>query len=279
MGLRSPIYLDSETLLALAEYHEVDFPRAEAIVEKTVRNREGNAKLGYGAVSAGGGLAKNVEFQSSYTLEPREKATTSKVIDGLFASTVVKIPACGKSLWKDDLVEVDGKVSITPVSMVGKMFYLCRTLLESDGVSVEKIEDLDFESAVVQDTFKDLYLRNALPPIPVLVRVTGSSYGGDVYASLDPGHFVGNAAEDLLEGPHRILGTVRQVVASGDEGYLATDPWLLSGWEYLLRRLLMAQVGDQVKAMTEQLGVEVPDHDAYGWIAGDAVVLDAIAIY
>lgn len=27
MGLRSPMYLDSETLLAAAEYHGVDFPR------------------------------------------------------------------------------------------------------------------------------------------------------------------------------------------------------------------------------------------------------------
>lgn len=279
MGLRSPIYLDSETLLAAAEYHGVDFPRAEAIVEKSVRNREGNAKIGYGAVSAGGSAANNVEFQSTYSLEPREKATTSKVIDGFFDAHVVSVAASGDQLWKDDLVEVDGELRVTAASMVGKMFYLLRTLLERDGVSIEGMEDLDFESPTVQGQFKELYLRNALPPIPLLVKVGGSPYEGSIYGSLDPGHFVGVAAQDLLEGPHRVLGTVRQVVAGGDDGYLATDPWLLSGWEYLLRRLLMTEMADQVQAMTKELDIDPPEDDAYGWIKGPAVVLDAIAIY
>lgn len=279
MGLRSPIYLDSETLLALADYHGVEFPRPEAIVEKSVRNREGNARLGYGPIAAGGSATSNVEFQSSYSLEPREKATTSKVIDGLFRSEVVKMASRGEQLWQDDLVEVDGQVSITAASLVGKMFYLFRTLLESDGVAIDSLDDLDFESPAVQTKFKDLYLRNALPPIPVLVRVAGSSYEGAIYVSLDPGYFVGDAAQDLLEGSHRVLGTVCHIVADGDDGYLATDPWLLAGWEHLLRRLLMAHLGDQVQSLTSELGIEPPEDDAYGWIKGPAVVLDAVAIY
>jgi len=279
MGLRSPIYLDSETLLVAAEYHGVDFPRAEEIVEKSVRNREGSAKIGYRAVSAGGSAGSNVEFQATYSLEPREKATTSKVIDGFFNAQVIKTAASEDQLWKDDLVEVDGELRVTAASMVGKMFYLLRTLLEGEGVSIEGMEDLDFESPAVQDQFKDLYLRNALPPIPLLVKVSGPPHQRSMYANLDPGRFVGAAALDLLEGPHRVLGTVRQVVPGGNDGYLATDPWLLSGWEHLFRRLLMTQIADQVQAMTKELDILLPEDDAYGWIKGPAVVLDAIAIY
>ncbi|WP_245642982.1 IS110 family transposase [Piscicoccus intestinalis] len=177
------------------------------------------------------------------------------------------------------LAAVDGQVSITAASLVGKMFYLFRTLLESDGVAIDSLDDLDFESPAVQTKFKDLYLRNALPPIPVLVRVAGSSYEGAIYVSLDPGYFVGDAAQDLLEGSHRVLGTVRHIVADGDDGYLATDPWLLAGWEHLLRRLLMAHLGDQVQSLTSELDIKPPEDDAYGWIKGPAVVLDAVAIY
>lgn len=222
MGLRSPMYLDSETLLAAAEYHGVDFPRAEAIVEKSVRNREGNAKIAYGAVSAGGSAANNVEFQSTYSLEPREKATTSKVIDGFFDAQVVTLPTSGVHLWKDDLVEVDGELRVTAASMVGKMIYLLRTLLEGDGVSIEGMDDLDFESPAYRGSSKTYTYATPCRPSPYWSRWGGSSYKGSVYASLDPGHFVGAAAQDLLERPHRVLGTVQQVVADGGDGYLAS---------------------------------------------------------
>lgn len=279
MGLRSPIFLDSETLLALAEYHGVDWPRPETIVEKSVRNKEAGASVGYRAVSAHGSIADNVEFQSTYALEPKEKATTSKVIDGLFKSDVVRVPSGSNQLWQDDLVEVEGKVSITTASMVGKMFYLVRTLLEADGVDINGLEDLHLDSPGVQAKIKDLYLRNELPPVPILVKVTGPSTDEAIYASLNPGCFVGDAALDRLEGTHRILGTVQHIVEAGSDGYLATDPWLLSGWEYLMRRLLMAQLGDQVKEMAAALDIDLPDDDAHGWIEGPAVVLDAVAIY
>lgn len=54
MALRNPVYLDLESLLAQAEYNEIDVPVQADIVEKTVHQRSGNAKVGYGPLAAGG---------------------------------------------------------------------------------------------------------------------------------------------------------------------------------------------------------------------------------
>ncbi|MFJ2637360.1 hypothetical protein ACIO6U_36145 [Streptomyces sp. NPDC087422] len=41
MALRSPLYLDTDTLLGHADYHEVEVSQREEIVEKTTNRRSG----------------------------------------------------------------------------------------------------------------------------------------------------------------------------------------------------------------------------------------------
>src|SRR4051794_34274174 len=124
MALRNPIYLDMESLLAQAEYNEINVPVQSDIVEKTVRQRSGNAKIGYGPLGAGGSKGSEVEFQSSYTMSPTQKATVSKVIDGLIRGEVVSFAYNRPTLVKDGLIELDGKARMTSASLAGKMFYL-----------------------------------------------------------------------------------------------------------------------------------------------------------
>ena len=50
------------------------------------------------------------------------------------------------------------------------------------------------------------------------------------------------AAQDRLEGSHRILRTVREMVSGGDEGYLSTDSRLLAGWDHVMERVVITEL-------------------------------------
>ncbi|MBP2356212.1 hypothetical protein JOF29_007322 [Kribbella aluminosa] len=280
MALRTPIYLDAETLFAQAEYHDLAVPQQAEIVEKTTNKRSasGNAAFpGVGGASAG--VGRDVELQSTYTLTPSHKATVSKLIDSLIKNGEVKVNPDGNTpLGKDDLVELDGRTRITAASLAGKMFHIIRRL--TDGISdVDGLTDLDADSPEVAAQLKQVYLQNELLPIPILLEMTETGLPQKAYVSLRPSHFVELASADRVERELRVLGTVTHLVDDSPDGYFSAEEWLLHGYEYLFRRLLMTQVNDVVKKLVNDIGLDLPANDVHGFIAGPAIVVDGIAVY
>lgn len=281
MALRSPLYLDIETLLSQAEYHEIDVPRQAEIVEKTTRKRGGGGKMNFpGVGGADASVGSDVEHQSTYELKPREKATVSKVIDRLISEEAVKTdPDEHTVLSKDDLVEVDGLTRITAASLAGKMFFMIRRLMDTTEGDLDSIFDLGIEDLPVADQVRKVYLQNELLPIPVLLELTGSKLPHKVYVSVAPDHFIDAASANRVEGELRVLGSISHLVPGGDEGFLSAEQWLLHGWEYLMRRKLMTQVDEVVKNLVEQLEIDLPAEDVHAFLSGPAVVIDAVALY
>ena len=191
MALRTPIYLDAETLFAQAEYHDLAVPQQAEIVEKTTSKRSASGKAslpGVGGASAG--LGRDVELQSTYTLTPSHKATVSKLIDSLIKDGEVKVnPDEETPIGKDDLVELDGRTRITAASLAGKMFHIIRRL--TDGITdIDGLTDLDADTPEVAAQLKQVYLQNELLPIPILLEMTGTALPQRSYVSLRPSHFV-----------------------------------------------------------------------------------------
>ena len=122
MTLCLPAYVDTEILLALAEYHDVEMSRQADIVEKTQRSAGG--KAGIAGVGADGRASSDVEYQSTCQLTPNLKATLSKVVDALICDGAIAVsPGHDVTLAKDDVVELDGNARITPASVAGKPLY------------------------------------------------------------------------------------------------------------------------------------------------------------
>ncbi|MFJ5293057.1 hypothetical protein [Streptomyces sp. NPDC088348] len=95
-----------------------------------------------------------------------------------------------------------------------------------------------------------------------------------------PDFFIDEASADRLEGDLRVLGSVSRLISSVQ--YRVTDEWLLHGWEFMMRRIMMAQIQDDLEEVTRQLqrlGLDVPDDDVHAYISGPAIVIDAIALY
>lgn len=279
MALRSPIYLDIETLLSHAEYHDIDVPRQTEIVEKTTRKRSGGGKAGVSGLGLDASMGTDVERQSAYTLAPREKATVSRIIDSLIAEETVKVdPDEQTALSKDDLVEVDGTTRITSASIAGKMFYALRRLM-TGAEDLEAMLDLDANDPQVVEQLKRVYLGNELLPIPILLEMTGTHLPQRVYVNVAADHFIDAASANRVEGEMRVLGTVSRLVPGGNEGFLSAENWLLHDWEYMFRRLAMLKIHDMVKDLFSELDLDLPQDDVYGHITGPAVVIDAVALY
>lgn len=283
MALRSPIYLDTETLLSLAEYFDLDVPHQADVVEKTVRKRSGGGKVGASGMGLEASAGTDVEYQASYSLEPKVKATVNKVIDALVRDGAVDIrPGDQDALTKDGVVELEGCARITTASVAGKIFYIFRRLLgNAEGQDLDSIFNLD-DKELPPGTIEQLqsvYLQNELLPIPVLLELTGSGLSSHIYVNLRPDHFVDAADANRIEGDLRVLGTVSRIVPGGDDGYFSAEEWLLHDWEYLMRRMLMTQIKDVVNDLVETFDLDMPDDDVRAHIAGPAIVIDAIALY
>jgi hypothetical protein len=282
MALRSPTFLDLETLLSQAEYHDIDVPVAQDIVETTVSKRSGGGKAGIGALALSGSAGGDFHFQSTYSLAPREKATVSKVIDALIRQKAVQVnPSGDTALSRDALVEVEGTARITAVSVLSKVFFVFRRLvLARDINDLNELANLDLQDAAVAEEIRRVYLQNELPPLPMLLEVTGSTMPHKVYVNVRPDFFINEASANRLEGEMRVLGSVSRLVPEDD--FRVTDEWLLHGWEFMMRRIMMAQIQDDLEKVTQQLqrlGLDVPDGDVHAYISGPAVVIDAIALY
>lgn len=281
MALRSPIYLDTETLLAQAEYHDIHVAQQSDIVEKTVRKVSGGGRVsvaGIGAANAG--MGTDVEYQSTYTLSPSQKATASRIIDSLISTGAARIDPDEQSpLSKDDLLEIEGSTRVTAASLAGKMFFILRRLMEKIEGDLEAIFDLDVHDLPVVDQLKQVYLCNELLPIPILLELSNSELPQKVYINVRPDHFIDAASANQVEGDLRVLGAVSHLVPGGDDGYLSAEKWLLHDWEYMIRRKLMMQVGDVVKDLVAELDIDLPAEDVHAHVAGPAIIVDAIALY
>lgn len=278
MALRNPIYLDSESLLAQAEYNDIDVPVQADIVEKTVSQRGGKAQVGYGLLSAGGSKASEVELQSSYVITPSQKATVSKVIDSLIREDVLTVAHEDITLVKDDLIELSGVARLTAASLVGKLFNLLLQYMKETDLDVTTIASSDVASDI-KSLMQRVYLGNELVPVPVLAELEKTELNQKVFINLRPNFFIDHASMDRLEGERQVLGTVRNLIDGGPDGYLSSEEWLLDGWEHLMKRKMMLNLDDQLIKFSEMLELDLAENDVRAWIKGPAVVIDAIAVY
>ncbi|WP_329170755.1 hypothetical protein OG939_35675 [Streptomyces sp. NBC_01685] len=281
MALRSPIYLDTETLLSQAEYYGLKIPQQAEIVEKSVRRQAGGGKAGVGAFGLEASKGTDVEFQSTYSLQPKQKATFSKLIDALINDAdAVKVDPDGETpLVRDDLVQIEGTTRITAASLAGKMFFILRRLMDTVDANLESLRNLDLEDLPFAEQLQQVYLQNELLPIPILLELTGSNLPQKVYVNVPPDHFLGEASANRIEGELRVLGSISRLIPGGGDGYLSAEQWLLHDWEHMMRRFMMLDVDDHVRQLVSHFDLDLPAEDVHSHIAGPAIIVDAIGLY
>ncbi|MFD4914727.1 hypothetical protein ACFWNR_16040 [Streptomyces virginiae] len=151
--------------------------------------------------------------------------------------------------------------------------------MDNVAVDLDSLRDLDVNSLPFAEQFQQVYLRNELLPIPILLELTGSNLPQKVYINVPPDHFLGEASANRIEGELRVLGSISRLIPGGSDGYLSAEQWLLHDWEHMMRRFLMTQVDDQVRELVSHFNLDLPAEDVQAHIAGPAIIVDAIGIY
>lgn len=277
MTLRNPVYLDLETLEALAQYHEVDFPLPADVVERTTQGRSAEAGAKFGPFNAAGKGGTDVELQRSYSLTPRHKTVVSRTLDDLIRKNHVRTDV-SSGVSRDELVLFEGNSSLMPSSTMGKLMHIALLALkDTEGADISQLNAQELEPGFMQHA-KRAFLDNDLLPIPLLLRLQTPADWPSVYVNLEPGNFLESRSIDDVEGEIRVFGTVDKIIDEGD--FYSAEKWLLPGWERDMRRVLMTTDIEQFFHSTASLfDVEVPEEDTKPYLSGPALLITAIAAY
>ncbi|OFR91177.1 hypothetical protein HMPREF2863_05045 [Micrococcus sp. HMSC067E09] len=281
MPLRNPLYLDAESLYAYAQYSQIEPESIKDVVERHRNTKEATAKAGVPGANAQGGGALEVEVQHSYTLAPKQKAAVSRSLDELIREeAILTLGGQDRAPEKDDLVHAEGRLVMTPTSLAGKMLeFLRQHIGDDDGTVSALMAGEGLPDAALGKVLRDAYFKGTLPNIPLLMELRGTGYQGRVFVSLPPSGFVDVAQAEHIEGNRRVLGQVEELIGGGNEGYLSAEKWLLSRWDYMMRRLMMAQMTGTVEKLIDNLGIELEVHDVHATLQGPAVILNAVMVY
>jgi hypothetical protein len=276
MPLRTPKFLDTETFFALAEYADVPVPLQQEITERTVKNRKGGGKVAIAGTGLGGERGSEVEVQTSYTLAPNHKAAVSKTLDHLLRDGHLAAASSDLRLQKDLPVVLEGSGRLTTASVAGKLLYVALQIVGSSEVRLDELTSGQMPPGA-EEMLKAVYLGNELVPVPTLFELENTGLESRVLLSVRPGHFVDAATPEHIEGEIGVVGTVEAIVAEG--AFVNSEKWLLHGWEWLMKRMLMTTMDDVVGSLAASVDIDLPVDDVQAWIGGPAVVIDAVMVY
>lgn len=276
-----PVYLKRDALFSRAEYAGIHLPpQTVEIQERDFRESGLNGTLGASGVGIGGNRAKSVEVQKTYSLESRDYAVVSKIVDALFEQKEAFLRTPETSLKRGDFVAIEGRFQMTNASRIGRFTDIIRSAFNDSDIDITSKNELESMPPAVISELKDVLLGNALPQIPILTQSHPTDHLAAVYASFEPNHYVNAASTDRIVGDMTVLGKVTALIEDDpEEGYLSAEQWLFPHYDEMLRRQMMVKADELVESYAEafELGGELPTAQHY--LSGPGVVIDVVAAY
>lgn len=270
---RSPLYLDAEIMVPLANYHDIEVMTDVSVTQRDRGDRSGKAGIkvavpvpGSPGIELGGSKGSEFEVTQERVVRSHPTNALNKLLDSLHGSGDLVTDLSVGSVFRHQIVEIEGEWDVSPATDVGAFL---TTMM----------------SAVVANPA----LMNASEPPPeIMGSLMGSQHGqgkvvldaipaGDdaprVLVLLDSECLVGSATIDDLAEERTVFGQVDGFVSEGSVYSLLK--YFLSGFSRSIRRAF--PVDNLLSGFGEMLGRPVAASDLD--IAGPVVVIKAIAIY
>lgn len=271
MAFRNPLYLNLELLQNVADYYGIELPADAQVTRRTSDERRGRAGLSRG-VDVGRETGSTDEVTEVYTTTVRPVRVMNDVIDALLGdSDLVDLTSDPSvSVKQRDVVQIDGRISLSPVTEIGALMATLLPLLMDQVASGGDLEDLDATSlgeAVLGSGAQNF------------VHVFELDDAGTPFANfilLNPPHLFGSATTDDIDGDVTAFATVDRVVTHGR--IFSLERHLLPGLNRIARRAMgTSGLADLLDGASEMLGRPVDESTIS--IHGPAVLLTPIAIY
>lgn len=269
---RSPLYLDTETLVPLANYHDIEVMVDVAVTQRDRGQRSGNAAAKAGlpipgapSVELGGSKGSESEVTQARTVKDHPTNALNRLLDALAVSKDVTTDLSAGSITRHQLVELDGDWEISPATDIGSMLAAMVAMMAQNPSAMESSE--------LPAEFYSLMTSAPARGSVVLTATLDDAEEMRVLVLLDSGFLVGQTSLDDLEEERTVFGQVDTIAAEGS--HYSLDKFFLSGLDRPIRRAV--DVEQMLEAMGKGFGRPMTMDDLK--VQGPLVVLKAIAIY
>lgn len=266
---RSPIYLDLETLVPLANFHNIEVMADVSLSERDLGKKGANAGLRMGipggpTIEAGGSGSREFEVAQARTVKDHPTSALNRLLDDLAEAGQLSDLEDGAA-FKRQLIELDRDWNVSAATDIGSTLEGLVRVMVSNPAAMSSPE---------------------MPPEAMSIMAGGSTSSGTVVLETDEEDSEGRkiivllAADDLLakstiddlEGDRTVFGLVHDIVPQ-DKQY-SLEKVFLAGFSRSIRRTFKTK--DLLSlgvALNQPIGEDDLD------IPGPLIVIKAVAVY
>ncbi|HET7415656.1 MAG TPA: hypothetical protein VFI97_08185 [Arthrobacter sp.] len=271
---RSPLYLDTEILVPLANYHDIEVMVDVALTQRDRGERSGKAGAkaalpvpGSPGFELSRSKGSESEITQARTIKDHPSNALNRLLDELTKSNGITtdLSATANAITRHQLVELDGDWQISPATDVGALLASMVTMVAENPTALDSSEPpAEFYSLMNSEPTRG----------PVVLDTTLRGAGQmHVLVLLDSGCLVDRVSLDDLEEERTVFGQVDVFLPEGSQYSL--DKFFLSGFSRAIRRSISAE--QLLSGMGPSLGKPMSIDDLK--IDGPLVVIKPIAIY
>ncbi|ROZ61498.1 hypothetical protein EDL96_13245 [Kocuria soli] len=269
---RSPLYLDIDILVPLANYHGIEVMVDVALSQRDRGERTGKAGAnvalpipGSPGFEFGGSRGSEAEITQARTVKDHPTNALNRLLDELAKANDITTDLSGSAITRHQIVECDGDWEISPATDVGAMLTSMVTIMSQNPSALE--------SSAPPPEFYSLMRSDPERGSVVLETTLEGADQLHVLVLLDSGCLVDRASLDSLEDERTVFGQVDVFLPEGSQYSL--EKFFLSGFSRAIRRSISAE--QLLSGMGASFGRPMTINDLK--IDGPLVVVKPIAIY
>lgn len=265
---RSPIYLDLETLVPLANFHNIEVMTDVSLSERDLGKKGANAGLRMGipggpTVEVGGSGSKEFEVAQARTVKDHPTSALNRLLDDLAEAGQLSNLEDG-AVFKRQLIELDREWKVSAATDIGSTLEGLVRVMVSNPAAMNSPE---------------------MPPEAMSVMAGGSttgtivleadeedSEGRKIIVLLTADDLLAKNTIDDLEGDRSVFGLVHDMVPQGKQYSL--EKVFLAGFSRSIRRTLKTKDLLSLGAVLNQ-PISEGDLD----IPGPLIVIKAVSVY
>jgi hypothetical protein len=269
---RSPIYLDTDQLVPLAKYHDI-----EVMVDVEISQRDLGQRSGKAGISAtlpissspgfelSGGRGSESEVTAGRTVKDNPASALNRLLDALARENGLTADLSAQPLVKRQLVELDGEWEVSPATDVGNFLAgMVNLFVQNPGALSSSTPPPEFMTLMTAGTQGG--------PI-VLDLVPEDGQGTRVLAFLNAEHITRGATLDSLDGDRSVFGFIDAIVAEGQDYSL--EKFFLAGVGRAFRRAFDS--AELLENFSQSFERSLSADDLR--LTGPLVVVKAVAVY
>lgn len=269
---RSPLYLDTATLVPLANYHDIEVMVDVQVSQRDLGQQSG--KAGFRAslplpaspgVEAGGSRGSESEVTQARTVKDTPASALNRLLDRLELDNGVVTDLSAQTVTKRQLVELDGEWEVAPATDVGAFLAGLVNLMVQHPNAMT--------SAEPPAEFMSLMTAGPQGGSIVLDRISDDPEASRTLVLLDAENFVRGSTMDDLEGERTVFGSIDTLV--GEDQDYSLEKFFMSGISRAVRR--MFDPAELLQGVSEGFGRSLSVDDLR--LKGPLVVVKAVAVY